>query len=224
MYEPPPPPAPPSDERKLPEMSIRVDPFNLLLDGKLGIELEVALLKWMTVELVPVFVVNNQPPAFGYFTGPRGLKRESNGLGPLAGTSIDVGFWLQGKALKGNVLRVILTNYSYEYSAPLDRVTHVERHIYGFFGDHMRWGAFTIAGGIGLGVELNKQRRCYVVANPDLPPSVWTFRPSTQCEENALFLRADKEELPGYAPQVVDLGGGLGGVQILGRFSLGAAF
>jgi hypothetical protein len=173
---------------------------------------------------VPVFVVNNSPPAFGYVTGPNGLKRESNGLGPIAGTSVDVGFWLQGKALKGNVVRVILTNYGYEYSAPLDRVTHTERHLYGFFGDHMRWGAFTLAVGFGLGVELHKQRRCYVRDNPGSPAQIATFSPSNQCEENALFLRTEKEEVPGFVPQVVDLSGGLGGVQLLGRLSLGAVF
>jgi hypothetical protein len=223
IYEPPPPPAPPSDERTIPEISIRADPFNLLIDGKLGIELEVAVLKWMTVELVPIFVVNDQPPSFGYFTGPEGIKRTSNGLGPIAGTSIDVGFWLEGKAMKGNVLRVVFTNYGYEYSAPLDRVTHTERHLYGFFGQHSRWGAFTIAGGLGLGVELNKQRRCYVRANPDSPGNLARFNPSNQCDENALFLRTDKEPV-GFVPQVVDLSGGLGGVQIIGRFSLGVVF
>jgi hypothetical protein len=224
VYEPPPPPAPPSNERTIPEISIRADPFNLLIDGKLGIELEVAVLKWMTVELVPIFVVNNQPPTFGYVTGPHGLKRESNGLGPISGTSVDVGFWLQGKAMKGNVIRLILTNYGYEYTAPLDRVTHTERHLYGFFGEQSRWGAFTIAGGIGLGVELNKQRRCYVVDNPNSLPQNTTFHPSNQCEENALFLRTEKENVPGYVPQVVDLSGGLGGIQIMGRFSLGVVF
>jgi hypothetical protein len=190
--------------------------LNLLIQGLLAIELEVAVLKWMTVELVPIFVVNNQPPAFHYFTGPQGIKRESNGLGPIAGTSIDVGFWLEGKAMKGNVLRVILTNYGYEYSAPLDRITHTERHLYGYFGQQSRWGAFTIAGGFGLGVELNKQRRCYVDAGT-------RWEPSNQCEEDALSLRVNKTEAePDLA--TVDVNSGLGPIQFLGRFSLGVVF
>ena len=199
-------------------MSIRVDPFNLLIDGKLGIELEAAVLKWMTVELVPVFVVNDSPPAFGYFTGPHGLKRESNGLGPLAGTSVDVGFWLQGKAMDGNVLRVILTNYGYKYSAQLDQVTHTERQLFGYFGSQSRWGAFTIAGGIGLGAELHKQRRCYYQN-----ASTGAFYPSNQCDENALFLRTDKVSTKAQ-PERVDLSGGLAGIQILLRISLGVVF
>jgi len=205
-------------------MSIRIDPFNLLIDGKLGIELEAAVLKWMSVELVPVFVVNDSPPAFGYFTGPRGLKRASNGLGPLAGTSIDVGFWLQGKAMDGNVLRVILTNYGYEYTAPLDRVTHTERQLFGYFGSQSRFGAFTIAGGIGLGAELNKQRRCYYPDVPTQSTAGQTYHPSNQCDENALFLRTDKVNPTTEGINVVDLSGGLAGIQILARISLGVVF
>jgi hypothetical protein len=218
VYEPPPPPEPPRSKRSIPEMSIRVDPFNLLIDGKLGIELEAAVLKWMSVELVPIFVVNDTPPTFNYFTGPQGLKRESNGWGPLAGTSLDVGFWLQGKAMEGNVLRLILTNYSYKYTAPLDSVSHVERQLFGYFGSHDRFGAFTIAFGFGLGGELHPQRRCYV-ANSDR-----TYSPSEQCETNALLLRTDKVNARGLVPNTVDLGGGLGNIQVLGRISLGVVF
>jgi hypothetical protein len=205
-------------------MSVRVDPLALILDGKLGIELEVAVLKWMTAELVPVFIVDTTPPTFGYLTGPHGLKRESNGWGPLAGTSIDVGFWLEGKAMNGNVVRLIYTNYAYEYTAPLDRVSHVERQIFGYFGSQSRWGAFTIAGGLGIGTELNRQRRCYYPDNPMLPPSQWTYHPSSQCDTDALFLRVDKVAVPGVPPPVVDLSGGLGGVQFLARLSLGVVF
>lgn len=213
VYEPPPPPAPPSGDR--PEISIRIDPLNLLLDGKLGFELEVAILKWMTVEVEPIFVVNNQPPTFGYFTGPNGIKRESNGLGPIAGTSLGAGFWLQGRAMKGNMLRVIYTNYGYEYSAPLDKVTHTERHLYGYFGDRSRWGAFTIETGLGLGVELNKQRRCYL-------PQGTRYVPTSDCPEfDALQLRYDKTE---GALNTVDLNTGFGSIQFIFRLSLGVVF
>jgi hypothetical protein len=135
-----------------------------------------------------------------------------------------VGFWLQGKALKGNVLRVILTNYGYKYSAPLDSVTHTERQLLFYIGDHSRWGAFTLVGGFGLGLELHKQRRCYVPSNPTDSPSQWLFQPSNQCEENALWLRVDKENLRGVEPPQIDLSGGLAGIQLLGRISLGVVF
>ena len=102
----PPPPPPERPERreasKMPPFSVRVDPFNWLLDGQLGFELEVGLLDFMSVELVPMFVVNEQPPTFNYFVGSEEpLSRESNGLGPLAGTSIRARFLARGKAPQG---------------------------------------------------------------------------------------------------------------------------
>ena len=220
--EPPPPPERP--RRTLPQMSVRIDPFNLLIDGDLGIELEVAVLKFMTVELVPDFVVNDSPPTFGYLTGPHGLTRKSNGWGPLAGTSVDVGFWLQGKALDGNVIRLMFTDYGYKYAAPLDSVSHAERVLYGYFGTNDRWGAFSMEFGIGLGADLNKQRRCYVPDNPNAPADQVTFHPTNQCDENALFLRTDRTNVPGVVPPVIDLSGGLAGIRLLGRISLGVVF
>ena len=206
----------------LPEMSVRVDPFNWLLEGKLGFELEVAILKWMSFEMVPVFVVNEQPPTFGYFTGPGGIYRESNGWGPLAGSSFDLGFWLDGKGLRGNVLRVILTNYSYEYVAPTDSLEHVERQLYGYFGSHSRWGAFTIAGGIGLGAELNAQRHCYT--NVRTTDGTVVSQPTDQCDQKVLLLRTNQVNTRVENLTLVDLNGGLGGVYIMGRISLGVAF
>jgi hypothetical protein len=204
-------------------MSARIDPFNWLMEGKLGIELEVAILKWLSFEMVPVFVVNQQPPTFGYFTGPQGIFRESNGWGPLAGSSFDLGFWLDGKGLRGNVLRVILTNYSYKYVAPTDSLEHVERQLYGYFGSHSRWGAFTIAGGIGLGAELNPQRHCYRnAASPGGGPPMSV--PTDQCDQKVLLLRTNPVNAPVEYLTLVDLNGGLGGVYIMGRISLGVTF
>jgi hypothetical protein len=172
---------------------------------------------------VPLFVVNETPPTFGYFLGPHGLARESNGWGPLAGTSFDVGFWLEGKAMRGNVLRVIMTNYSYEYVAPTDTVAHVERQLFGYFGSQSRWGAFTIAGGFGLGYELNQQRHCYynqVPAGGGPPVSV----PSDQCPDKGLFIRTNQTNTRVENLTLVDLSGGLGGVQIMARISFGVVF
>lgn len=204
-------------------MSVRVDPFNLLIEGKLGIELEVALLKWMSFEMVPIFVVNEQPPSFGYFTGPHGIYRKSNGWGPLAGSSFDLGFWLEGKALRGTVLRVIMTNYSYDYVAPTDSVAHVERQLFGFLGSQSRWGLFTISGGFGLGAELNPQRHCYYNAPPNSQGYILSV-PTDQCEQKVLFLRTNERNTNVQNLTLVDLNGGLGGVQFLMRISLGVVF
>ncbi|HEX6764901.1 MAG TPA: hypothetical protein VF103_05470 [Polyangiaceae bacterium] len=201
----------------MPPLSVRVDPFMWLLDGKLGFELEAGLAKFLSVELVPVFVTNEQPPTFGYFSGSRddGLSRGSGGWGPLAGTSVDLGFWIEGKALRGSVLRVIFTNYSYEYTSRLggkeiDQFTHVERQLLGYFGSHSRFGAFTIAGGLGLGVELNSDERCYNRPEVNAKPTKGCGRMDIKLDPNATT--------------VVDLSGGLGGVQILARISFGVTF
>jgi hypothetical protein len=216
---PPPPPQRPEDEGfKLPPMSIRVDPFLWLFDGKLAFELEVGIHKYVSVELVPLFVVNQQPPTFNYFVGREDpISRESNGLGPLAGTSLGLGFWLSGKPLEGTVIRAIFTNYSYHYVAAdergeFDSLSHVERHLYGYFGSHSKWGAFTLAGGFGLGADINHEERCFKNDAQRTPTS-------QNCPDGELLIKADRA-----ATTVVDLNNGLGGVQILVRFSLGVAF
>jgi hypothetical protein len=205
----------------MPPFSVRIDPFLWLFDGKLGFELEVGVLSFLSVELVPVFIVNEQPPTFNYFVGREDpLSRESNGWGPLAGTSLGLGFWLGKKPLEGSVVRVIFTNYSYHYTSSdaqgeFDHVDQVERRLFGYFGSHSKYGAFTLAGGIGLGVELNQQTRCIRNDPPDYPGA------TQNCpDDDELLIKTDR--FMRYPP--VDLNGGLGGVWFMGRISLGVAF
>ena len=199
---------------------MRVDPFLWLLDGKFALELEVGLLKFMSVELVPLFVVDQEPPTFNYFVGRDDpLARESNGWGPLAGTSIGLGFWLSKRPLEGTVVRAIFTNYSYRYTASdeqgeFDAVNHVERHLLAYIGSHSRWGAFTIGGGFGIGADLNHEERCFKNDPPDYPAT-------RQGCDGDLLIKLARRPPPGGPLPVVDLNGGLGGVQFLVRFSLG---
>jgi hypothetical protein len=214
---PPPPPEKPDKGFEMPPWSIRADPFNWLIEGRLGIELEIGILKWLSVEAVPIFVVNEEPPTFNYASREGSLTQESNGLGPIAGSSLSAGFWLEGKALQGYVLRAILTNYGYTYKASdgdgvFDEVSHTERHFYGFIGSHSRWGAFTLAGGIGLGVELNKETRCF-------PSGATSSSQATRsgCDDDQFDIALDREmdQPPG------NLNSGFHPVQIMGRISLG---
>ena len=76
-----------------------------------------------------------------------------------------MGFWIFGEPFSGYVLRVNFTNYGYRYEASdgegvFDRVEYTERRITTFFGSHSRFGPFTFAGGLGLGLELNQKERC----------------------------------------------------------------
>ncbi len=163
--EPPLPPEPRRSKSSFPDFSVRIDPLNWLLEGRLGLELELAPIDAISIELVPVFVTSEQPPFLHLENLPDTLYQESNGLGSLTGASLGVGFWLDGKAFRGSVLRAFFTNYAFHYESRengvvVDGVDHTERRVGGMFGSHSRWGAFTLATALGLGVELNRHRRC----------------------------------------------------------------
>jgi hypothetical protein len=215
------------DDFEIPPFSIRLDPFNWLIEGRLGLELEVGIpgVDWLTVELVPVFVANEEPPTFNFSGREDPLSQESNGIGPMAGASIGAGFWLTGRPLEGYVLRVALTNVGITYKASdasgvFDKVSHVERRFVVMLGSHTRFGFFTIAGGIGLGYELNQEERCYTDGiNAD---SVAT---RNGCPDGELQIAADDPAaFNGAPPSVVDLNGFLHPVYLEGRFSIGVSF
>lgn len=159
-------------------MSVRVDPLNWLIYGRLGLELEAAVWKFISVELVPVFVTDQQPPFMNLGSFPSNVYQKSNGLGALSGASLGAGFWLNQDPFRGTVFRVLFTNYAYTYETTddagrIDIASHTDRRIYGFLGSHSRWGIFTIASGIGLGAELNRQRRCMDTSTfPVVPTTV----------------------------------------------------
>lgn len=172
VVEPPPPPLPKPEKKGFlwpPPWSVRIDPFNWLIEGHLNIELEVGLLKWLSFEIVPQFVTNETPPlSNGFSSVDEAVKIKSNGWGPLSGASFGAGFWLQGKPLHGYVIRAIFENYGYTYRSvdptgqTVDEWSHTQSVLMGMFGSHSTIGAFTIAGGIGLGVDVNSESpRCY---------------------------------------------------------------
>jgi hypothetical protein len=206
-----------------PAFSIRLDPFNWLIKGRLGLELEVGLGELpLTLELVPVFIADDEPPSFNFEGREDPISQHSNGLGPIAGASLGIGWWFQDRAFNGYVLRAVLTNIGINYEASdgdgvFDRVTFTERRFVVYIGSHSRFGFFTIAGGIGLGYELNQQERCYT-------------RPEGTREVMVLTSGCDEEQQialdrPGSSvPQVTDLNGWLHPVYLEGRFSIGVSF
>jgi hypothetical protein len=93
------------------------------------------------------------------------LTQSSRGIGPISGASLGLGFWIFGEPFSGYVIRLNFTNYAYTYEAKdgggvFDRVEFTERRLVLFFGTHNRFGVFTFAGGLGLGLELNQTERC----------------------------------------------------------------
>lgn len=211
---PPPPPQRPDEGFQRPEISVRIDPFNFLLEGRLGLEIESQLYKSLTLELVPVFVTTEQPPTLNYSSYEKSsLRQKSNGLGAISGAAIDAGVWFGGKPFQGYVFRAGFTNYAYTYESSFgsptqhDSVSHTDRQFFAMIGSQNRWGPFTIAGGIGLAYELNKQNRCLDELYAETP-----------CDGDHLEIRltqsGDKYDLHPF----------LYPFDLLARFSLGVVF
>jgi hypothetical protein len=194
----------------MPEFSIRVDPFNWLLEGRLGLELETQVYKFVSIELVPVFVTTSSPPTLNYDSYSSVLTQSSNGAGAISGAALDAAFWFDGKPFRGYALRTGFTNYSYTYNSsdggvPVDSVSHTDREFFVMLADASRWGAFTIGGGFGLGYELNRQNRCF-----DNAGAV-----TSDCPKDELLIKLDQSGTPG------NLNGFLYPFDLLVRFSLG---
>jgi len=232
VYEPPPPPRPPEDDSKRPEFSIRLDPFNWLLQGRLGLELEVQLYKQLTLEVTPVFVTSESPPTFNFVGREDNLTQESNGLGPISGASVALGLWFERKPFKGTVLRAMLTNYGYTFKTtaggqPLDQVDHTEREFIVFLGSYARWGAFTLGGNFGLGVALKRDQRCFVAngTGTDVPGQSFDVSTDGCLDENEQHILID----PGDGTQddpvlTANLNGGPFPVVVRLSISLGVSF
>lgn len=198
---------------------MRVDPLNWIVNGKLGFELEVEALEWLTIETVPIFVMAHEP-----FSLPSYVQQYSNGLGPLSGASLSAGFWLEGDSFRGTVIRAGLTNYSYRYvsfeklpnderGGQLDeaKLTHTRLNV--MLGSGRRFGYFTIAGGFGIEYELSDERRCLD------KNQVQTVTKSDGCSRSQYLLVRRKDQ-----PDTANLRGFLYPFEFVFRFSLGVVF
>jgi hypothetical protein len=202
------------------EYSVRIDLLNWLLLGRLSVELEMALWKFISVQLTPVFVLAQSPIAINYAGLDDPLKQYSHGIGPLSGISLGVAAWLWGEPFKGYVLRLELTNYGYSYRTAdalgrIDRVDFTERRLILFVGSHSRFGAFTFAGGFGLGLELNQQERCGLMI-PDSGDNVGSRSNDCRGRQQIALDREGQER--------ADLNGPLHPVYFQARFSVGVVF
>ncbi|MGC4090507.1 MAG: hypothetical protein QM756_22080 [Polyangiaceae bacterium] len=201
----------------MPMLSFRADPLNWLLNGRLGIEMEAQIYKFITFEVVPEFVAWETPLALRN-SFETTISQHSEGIGPISGAAFSAGFWLSGKAMRGTVLRAIITNHSYRYAASdqmgvFDEVSHVDRHLYFFVGSQSRSGLFTMGGGFGLGLELNKEQRCFTKTGAVI--GVVT----SGCPKEEMLIALDRT----YGA-VGNLHGFLYPIQLMFRFSLGVTF
>jgi hypothetical protein len=212
-------------EQEKREFSVRIDPLNWLLLGRLGIELEMTAWKFISVELIPVFVTSSEPLLLNYSRFDGTLTQHSRGIGPISGASLGAGVWLFGEPFSGYVIRLNFTNYAYTYRAAdgggtFDRIEVTERRLALFFGSHSRFGPFTIAGGFGLGLELNQHERCGL-ARASSGSGDSEFRVtgrSDDCEGRQLIA------LSRNLSETADLNGPLHPVYFEARFSFGLVF
>ncbi|MFW5739379.1 MAG: hypothetical protein ACOC1F_03325 [Myxococcota bacterium] len=146
----PPPPPPRRDPPPSDMLSLRFDPLSWILRGRPALEVEYLLLDWLTVEAAPM--LGTQPMIYDEF--------DQSGVG--FGASL--GFWLDGDAFSGYVLRPLMQinamHYETDYEGPLNEnehtdIEHTEVRVGGMLGGHNRWNFFTIAWGIGLTVDTN---------------------------------------------------------------------
>ncbi len=205
------------------EFSVRIDPLNWLLLGRLGIELEMGLWKFISVELIPLFVTSTEPLLLNYSRFDNTLTAESRGIGPISGASLGAGVWLMGEPFSGYVIRLNFTNYAYTYRAAdgggtFDRVEVTERRIALFFGSHSRFGPFTIAGGFGLGLELNQNERCGLARASSGSDAFRITGRTSDCEGRQLIA------LNRNLSETADLNGPLHPVYFEARFSFGVVF
>jgi hypothetical protein len=205
------------------EFSVRIDPLNWLLLGRLGIELEMTAWKFITVELIPVFVTSSEPLLLNYSRFDNTLTQESRGIGPISGASLGAGVWLMGEPFSGYVIRLNFTNYAYTYKASdgggtFDRIEVTERRLAAFFGSHSRFGPFTIAGGFGLGLELNQNERCGLMRASASGDAFRINGRTSDCEGKQLIA------LNRNLTETADLNGPLHPVYFEARFSFGVVF
>jgi hypothetical protein len=203
----------------MPPFSIRFDPFTWLIAGRLDLELEVGVWRFISVELVPVLVANTEPPSFDFAGRDSLVSQHSDGLGPIAGFTIGAGFWLFGTPFQGYVARLSLTNVGIAYEATdsegvFDHVDNVERRLQLFLGSHSRFGFFAVSGGLGLGYELSRSERCFVNEGTQLMQAV-----TSGCHDEELQITVDRS-----GKSFADLHGPFYPFYILARFSIGVVF
>ncbi len=175
-----PPPPPPPPEPSFDQYSIRFDPLMWILQGRPALELEYAPIKWLSIEVTPMLATKSLISD---------VEQSGGGVGA------SVGFWLDGTAYSGTVLRPLFEvnamTYKSPYSPPagydenLDGVLqhkHTETRIGGMIASHHRWGGFTIVTGFGLLVDTaaKKDPRCDQAQSAANPKGYCVLRTSDQ--------------------------------------------
>ncbi len=212
------PPPPPKKESgsdfEIEGWAVRLDPFNWLLQGRLGLSADVAFTKWFSVELTPVFAVNDSPPMFNLGGHEDTIYQESNFIGAMSEINLGASFWFEAP-LEGYVLRVLLNHGNYKYVAKdsdgeFDSVVDDSNKLIVMLGSYGKYGPVSLGGGIGIGRYLGAPERCADDAGDY----------KTSGCDGELHMRFDRNNPQNYA----NLHSSLYPFDVVGRFEIGVVF
>jgi hypothetical protein len=146
ILEPPPPPPP----RRRPELSwsLRLNVLDLVF-GKLSGEIEY-------VAAGPVSVVIGPEYIFGDVRQDSSLGITAKGVG-LYG---EVGYWIEGRPLRGYFLKAHVAHRSVIFRSEVDRLVVPETSLGAMFGSQSVYGGwFSLSGGFGVAYDLAAEDR-----------------------------------------------------------------
>jgi hypothetical protein len=153
--EPPLPPPPPQREEL--SWSLRFNVFDLVF-GKLSGEIEHAFGNQLSIVVGPEYI----------FADPR----QDSSLGITAsggGLYGEIGYWLEGRPLRGYFLKAHVGYRSVVFHSELQRLHVPETLIGAMFGSQTIYaGWFSLSGGIGVAYDLNAEDRQIDFQDPNL--------------------------------------------------------
>ena len=158
------PPLPPPPRRSELSWSIRFQMLDLLFGRATG-EVEYAFAGPFSVVLMPEYVFANpgQDRAYGVTASGGGLAGE-------------LGFWVEGRPLRGYFLKAHAGYRSIKFKSSVDEVSVPATQIGAMFGSQSIYGGwFTLSGGFGVVYDFQSQDRAFAAIHPTGGPVRYTI-------------------------------------------------
>lgn len=145
------PPLPP--KRKDPEWSVRFDLLNLIF-GRVTGEVEYVFAPPLSLTVGPEYIFFHPSQ-----DSDHGIT--ANGAGVYG----ELGFWIEGRPLRGYFLKGHIGYSSITFHGPIEDLKVPETRVGALFGSQSIYGGwFTVSYGIGVAYDLQSQNRSIVVA------------------------------------------------------------
>jgi hypothetical protein len=138
-------------------ISIRLNPLDLIF-GKVSGDVEYALNDYVSLALGPEYIFGDPRQ-----DSSRGIS--ASGVGAYG----QVGFWIEGRPLRGYYLKAHFAHRSVIFQSDIDRLQVPETLIGAMFGSQSIYaGWFTLSGGFGIAYDLASEERYLQFSNPAL--------------------------------------------------------